>query len=341
MEQDISGLGVRPQNVVDKTNMRYENLRFNIDGKVYVIKQNSEDNFDSLVTFFKDDEFKGSGSGTFTYVIGTQFNIDTMLRTITKNEYTPGCDISNMHIWSKKAVTVQEIGSKHGSILDRLIDNYRKIIDNLRSDNLDMTLMYDNSIDQLYYSGEMKYDLENDTIYVNFLSGTYMTGIIDPLNPPRQTIDCITSFFKNIIGINNVIVDTSGRTFITETMTIEQLNQYVNNGMEVYVFDNERDADIYNNKSLEIGRKAGRRRNLINIMNKSPTDKLKQEIEQLTNEIAALEAIQAVRYYPKSFSGGKKTRFRRRCKRCNCVYTKKYKKYKRNHRNKNKNKNKK
>ena len=288
---------------------------FQIDGKYYIIEDTGgkigETSIYKLITLFKDDEFKGSGDNIFTYVIGTEYIINAENKTITRNSISNECDINKMHIWSKPAVSIQEIETKHGIIIQQLVENYNKIINAFKSlSEVDRTLLHDNAIDQVYYAGEMKY--ENDTLYVNFLSGTFMFERVDCKNPPIQMIECITNFFRNKLGINNVIIDTSCETFITEKMMIEQLNNYVNSGIKAYVFDNKNDAMAFKDKKNNIAKHISKKRMNENkrpylIKNNLPTDNLDKISEEIDMEINKLELINPTRYFPQSY-GGRKTR---------------------------------
>jgi len=288
----------------------YSNTTFKIRDKFYIIKEIIDDKnqINSLITLFKNDEFKGSGNGVFTYVIGTEYNIDLNEKTIKKNELLNICDINKMHLWCKHSSTIQEIETKHAHILKNLKNNFDNIFNELNKyGNVDPTLLHDNSIDQLYYAGEMKYDSNKNELYINFLSGTFMTGILDCKNPPQQTIDYVTFFFKNKIGIDNLIIDTSCETYITQNMTIEDLNKYVQKGLSVVFFDNKNDAEKYNNKNSEINKLINQRNIQENILKKiSNSSSAMENINKINNKIREYESLQGEPYIPSNLMFGEK-----------------------------------
>lgn len=312
--------GVEPTNIYGNQNYRvsWEKKMFNIDGKYYTIEDTGgnigENKINNLISLFKDEEFKYSGNDIFTYIIGTQYIIDVSNKQMMRHPILNECDINAMHIWSKASVTVQEIETKHGIIIQQLIENYNNIINGFETLNLDQTVLHDNSVDQIYYAGEMKYEQASDTLYVNFLSGTFMTGKVDCSNPSNQVKECITNFFKNKIGISNVIIDTSCKTYITKEMTMEQLNQYVNSGIKVYVFNSKNEANEYNNKPMTISRLKAKKIMNDNMLKKFPNNqKYINDSREIDEMIHNAESLEATRYYPPSY-GGKKNRKMRKYK---------------------------
>lgn len=311
-----NSLGIIGRNVQDmgRTKVGYAYNKFEIDGKIYMIKETDQDNIDRLITIFKNDEFKGSGSGIYTYVIGTQFNINVDNKTISRYEITDTntCDVDKMNIWLKKSVTIQEIESKHATIINNLLNNYDKIVQSFQSDeqNVDPTLYHDNAIDQLYYSGELRYNADNNSVDINFLSGTYMAGIIDCSNPPEQTIKCIKQFFSSKLSIDNVNIDTSCESYVTQNMTIEQLNQYVNYGIPVYIFHDKKIAQKFSDKNLLMSKLKMQIAQLERTLVRVPSDSTQEKMNNLKKELSELESLTAERYYPSS-SGGKYTKRRK------------------------------
>jgi hypothetical protein len=311
MEQNNS-LGIIGQNIRNdgQITLGYSHNIFEIDGKIYTVEETNQDTINRLITIFKNDEFKGSGSGIYTYVIGTQYNINVDDKTITRYEVSENCDIDKMNIWLKKAVTIQEIETKHGTIINNLLNNYNKILDSFQdeSSNLDYTTLYhDNTIDQLYYSGEIKYNQDTNSVDLNFLSGTYMSGIIDCSNPPEQTINCIKQFFSSKLSIDNVNIDTSCETYITKKMTIDQLNQYVSYGIPVYVFNDAKIANRFKNKDILIAKIKSQLLPLERMFKRFPSNVDTQEkINNLKKELIELEYLRGEKYYTSSH-GGKHT----------------------------------
>jgi|LakMenEpi03Aug12_release.lakeMendotaPanAssembly.Ray.scaffolds.fasta_scaffold36944_10 hypothetical protein len=318
------GINASPIDTDESYRVGWQNLLFKIDEKFYAIDDEGGEisGIKKLVHLLKDDELNGYGGGVFTYIIGTEYIIDVQNKTITRNYLSNMCDINKMHIWLKPASTIQEIESKHGIIMQELVDNYNTIINKFQlSENLDEMLLHDNAIDQLYYAGEILYEQNADTLRLNFLSGTFMSGIIDCSNPPQQVIDCITNFFKNKMNIQNIIVDTSCKTYINKIMTLDQLNTYVNSGVKAYVFDNLNDAQLYKNKPRDLGKIESKKRIVEAMLRRIPTDEINlKNLEDLNAQIATIKAFVPTRYVPQSF-GGKKYTFKNHKKR-----TTKYKK---------------
>lgn len=330
---DTNNLGVNPQEIRGKNFTGYANTLFKIDDKYYLIEQdaNNSEKIHKLITLLKNDEFKGSGNDIFTYIIGTEYKINTSNKTLTRYPTSYECDILNMNLWAKPSVTIQEIESKHGIIIDKLRHNHDIIINELQtSGTLDPTLEHDNSIDQLYYAGEMKYDNDTDTLYINFMSGSFMLDVIDSKNPSQKVIDCVKNFFENKLGITNVIIDTSGETYITQPMTIEQLNTYVNYGITAYVFDNERDAFLYSNKKKNLSSLYSQKTMNDRMLSKFPkNESYLKKSEELNSNINRLNSMSATIYVPES-SGGRKTR---KCRKCGCSIHSRRNKIRRNKKN--------
>ena len=317
----MESIGINPQEIETTQSQRsgYAYKNFEIDGKFYIIEEPTDDRerqrIMSLITLYKDDAFKSSGNNTFTYLIGTQYNINTVNKTIMRSHDAIRCDIDKLHIWSKPSVSIQEIESKHGTILQELIDNYNDISQAFATGRRpDDTKLYDNAIDQLYYAGEMKYNYDTNELSINFLSGTYMNGIIDCRNPPEQTISCIKRFLEEKIGIDNVVIDKSCESYINQKMTMELLNLYANNGIPVYVFDNKTNSDNYLQKPRNINILISQISQQERVAIKYPSADLTEKINKLKIELERVQGITAERYVPPHYAGAIIRRTRRRTK---------------------------
>jgi hypothetical protein len=319
----MDSLGVTTQQIdgPPPTLPAYEKAAFEINGVYYVIIDRIDRNMlKKLVSLHKDDEVLNSGHDIFTYIIGTQYMIDPRNKTILREPTSTVCDINKMHIWAKPCVSIQEIETKHSNILNELVENYNGLIQTFQtSSEIDETMIGLNSIDQLYYAGEIKYNRSTKTLNVNFLSGTYMAEMIDCANPRDEVRECVTKFFKEKCRPSDedieVIIDTSCKTYITHQMTIEQLDTYVNNGLEVYQFNDKKDAENFKNKNLAIARIKSKKGALENQM-KNPrmqmTPEVKEtklnEISQFDAEIQRIESLVGTRYVPQTHGGGKTRR---------------------------------
>ena len=258
---------------------------FQLDGddKVYVILDDTYDTqeINNINPLLKDNNIFGVyDEPIFTYIIGTQMEI--IEKNIIRDKINPTdqmCNIENMHIWAKLALSKQEINSKHNSILNDSHINYLNIESSfLNGENINNTELSNGIIDRIYYAGELK--INGQEVIINFLSGTFMNGLINATDPPQEARDCIESFFKKIDPTLSVVIDVSGTTFINKEMTRPLLNKYVSTvNLNVGVFTNRADASKYNKKNIDLAK-------LQNIIAQKTRSKYKDEgqISELTQQ---------------------------------------------------------
>lgn len=347
----------------ESTNIEDKLFKFDGDNNFYLILDTtfSSEGINRMNPLLKDDEIFGSKPGIFTYIIGSQATITNNQIFRDLSEPTDNiCNIENMHIWAKLALSTQEINSKHNSILQDSYLNYLNIQNSIENNKtIDETIKYNGIIDRIFYAGELKIDkkIEDEkdknkfiqNVYINFLSGTFMRDYIDCGNPPEETVNCINRFFKEKIFKNNnseivfdfvkksetndtsvieqkLTIDTTCNTFITQKMEKTLLDDYVRNiDLKVGVFTNEPDAKKYNKKNTELAKlnskiNAQRRSKF---PNESAIENLEKERDILLSNNFGMQMYQP-------FSGGNKKKTKRRryrkINRNNTKYNKRSKK---------------
>jgi hypothetical protein len=206
-----------------------------------------------------------------------------------------------MHIWAKLALSTQEINTKHNSILNDSYTNYLNIQSSINNNTpIDKTNKFNGIIDRIFYAGELKID-QNNNVYINFLSGTFMRDKILCDNPPEETTICIKRFVENIIKdnenikVNSVNIDTTCKTFINKNMTRDLLDNYITNiGLKVGVFNNRQAANDFNRKSLNLAKLRGKidskKKLKPQFQNVNEITKLQQEYDDLlSNDFGMVE----------------------------------------------------
>jgi hypothetical protein len=311
-------IGIKDQFVEYPTQLsaiEYKLIELDNDGKFYLILDDtfSREGVNKINPLLKDDEIFGTKIGDetiFTYIIGTQIEItkDKQLIRDIVHGMERECDIKNMHIWAKLALSKQEINTKHNSILNDSYVNYLNIESSiLNKTKINETDEFNGIIDRIFYAGELKID-KNNNVYINFLSGTFMDRQQIPCDkPPEDSKKCIDYFLKQI-GATSVTIDTSCKTFIDKQMTRDLLNQYVNTGMlKVGVFNNKKDALDYARKKIDLAKLQNQiiSKKRSKFINQGEINKLEQTYNDLLNN-----NFNMIEYNP--LSGGEKNKTKRR-----------------------------
>ena len=331
-------IGIQDQIVEYPQNeMGIENKIFQLDdGKFYVILENTDANgTNKMNSLLKNDEIFGakiSDDTIFTYIIGTQVNVTRdgkIMRNLSPAENKP-CNINEMNLWAKIALSKQEINTKHGSILYDSYVNYTNIQnainDNMPIDEMDL---FNGIIDRIYYAGELKLD-RNNHLHINFLSGTFMMDRMPCQDPPDSTRICLEDFFRNKLKFDGSFsIDTSCKTFIGHNMTQSLLDQYVlGSGLKVVVFNNKDDATMFLNKGRNLSKIKATIDRVTNMLNKYPNNQTnRDELNKLTANYNELNAnnFGMVEYVPQTFGGRKyKRKIMKKRKTKKYRYHKKY-----------------
>jgi hypothetical protein len=263
-------------------------FKFDGDNKYYTLLDNSFDinRVNILNPLLKDDEIFGvENNAIFTYIIGTQFNIlnNNLVRDSSPIQ-NQVCDLNKLHIWAKRAISIQEINTKHSHILRDSYLNYMNIQNTIQENKqIDDIIKHTGIIDRIYFAGELK--IQNNKVDINFLSGTYMEDLPCD-NPPEKSVRCVSSFLKNLNNDIEVNVDTSCETYMNSEikMTKELLNDYaLHTGLKIYMFETESDAKNFSKKPLELEKLKSRIYIENRILQKNPNN------EQIQNRIKTLE----------------------------------------------------
>lgn len=215
-------------------------------GAFYSVKfetgiRGSDTIFGKISTLFKDDELFAGEDGIYTWIIGTELN-----RDLTSNGIPRTCDVARMHLWCKRVESIQEIATKHHNIIGELMRNKRILTEGSSEDDIKM-VQHNGVIDYILYAGELKKRTmitgaartrggkhQECILEINFLSGSYMSEIVNASNPSDFTTDCVRNVFMNFAPVNfelNVVFDRSGSTFIIEGMNKDLLNEYIRRGL--------------------------------------------------------------------------------------------------------------
>ena len=261
----------QPQQITDY-NLSHGSIAYSLfqlendPSSFYLIDIDKHLEFDKIITLLKDSDIFTEDDGVFTWIIGTQLNDN-----LTSNGPPTSCDPSELHLWSKKVKSIQEIRTKHLDIIISSLSN-KNIISSNEADKEDIKdALYDGVIDYILYAGELmkktviENGIEKCILTINFLSGTYMSGIVDAENPNQYTKDCIENVFMNIarekdLNLNiDIRFDTSVETFINNKykMTLPLLQEFIYRGAKVYKFLNKSDALVMRDKPLNLAKLQG------------------------------------------------------------------------------------
>jgi hypothetical protein len=276
--------------------------------------------FEKINPLLEDDDIYTGDEGVYTWIIGTKLN-----RNLQSDGEPTSCDVSKLHLWCKKTQSVQEIRTKHADI----------IYSSISKKNYEEFDVEYNIIDYLLYAGELVLKRMNDkyNILINFLSGTYMSDVVNAENPSNYTKECVTNVFKKFsedYGINandvQIIFDTTLKTNINDEyqMTESLMDQFIHRGAKIYKFENKQEALAVKNKTLNLARLNSTLPVYERIGNQ-------QLIQDTLSKIRDLESINKENYRfnlkPIRYGGTKKKRKNKRNKKRKTI-TKKNKKSK-------------
>ena len=203
---DIEGIHDMGSPVVEKNCTMTEN------GKFYRI---SLDNFDKKRFQIQnplrmDRRIIKARDGTYIYIIATNEKAER------NGQY---------HIYSLRTLSIHEVKTKHTHLLNFLKKNKH--------------------IKNLYYAGEFKKKGEN--VEFNFASGTYMVGHVDNIltqDDVERNIPHI-EFVKGLFGKYELTAEITTDSLINSTnlpLTMSQLNELVEYGVEVIEYDTKKEC---------------------------------------------------------------------------------------------------
>lgn len=253
-------------NQITENNISHAAIAYNLfqlenDSSFYLIDVDNHLDFNNIITLLKDSDIFTEDDGIFTWIIGTQLN-----NNLTSNGPPISCNPSELHLWCKKVKSIQEIRTKHLDILTSSLSNKNIILSNEADKDDIKDALNEGVIDYLLYAGELikqtiiENGIEKCILTINFLSGTFMNGVVNSINPSQYTKECITNLFVNIVkeeelNLNlDIHFDTSSQTFINQKMTLPLLNEFIYRGAKVYKFLNKSDAMTFKNKALNLAR---------------------------------------------------------------------------------------
>jgi hypothetical protein len=200
---------ISPQEVdTTYSQMGAEQNIIKVDGIYYYIKSTPKRSpFIDKITYILEGDELISEPGVYTYII-------------VKNPKN-----NKPILFSKRVISLQEIQTKHNDLLSDLYDKL----------GLDIT--------SLYYAGEMLLEMKGDTIFLkfNYLSGTYMQGIIDP-DDPKQNVEVVIEILQHELKYPNIIYEyiPGLQTFITShrvPLTLSIIQDLLHAGADIYIID--------------------------------------------------------------------------------------------------------
>jgi hypothetical protein len=197
-------------------------------------------------------------------------------------------DIRTMQIFVKPTINISEIGTKHSNILKDICSN--KHIASQSSQSSQLSQLPTPKIIRVYFGGELSKTTDRNTEHtehitykLNFLSGTYSEGVINPLDVPPEVETEIERIFRlgvcEGVCLPNISVEISKTTDTFITTGNEPVEDFDYKMMDIY---GRYGAKIYKFKWPEEKDDADR-------MNPLDEISLKVSIEQLDRTRAALE----------------------------------------------------
>lgn len=316
IQLDVPPTKVDPKNISNQA-IPHSLFQLRDSNNFYFIEIQDDIDFKDVV-LLKDNDIFTEDDGVFTWIMGTQLNND-----LTSNAPPTMCNLENIHLWSKKTNSIQEIRTKHSNIILSSLLNKDIILNS--TDEYDRNdALTEGVIDYIIYAGELKKETINRngidycSITINFLSGTYMFDVIDSRNPSDNVKNCVTNILRNLAELErdtmpivlNVNFDTSGLTFITQqfNMTRELLNRYAYNGVKVYEFPDKKTASKFNNKKLNLAKLEA----MLDVYKRTGNEQL---IQKTLDEIESIKSlnIEDYRYQLKEIRyGGYKNKSKRK-----------------------------
>ena len=136
------------------------------------------------------------------------------------------------HIIFNKVYSVHEIGTKHQNIVNRIHENLKEI----------------------HLAGE--FAKKEDSLWYNFLSGTYMLDNIDVKDPFDDALDDFNDFMETITNYE-LVYDNTGTSFInTEniTFTHSDLDLFLKFGAEIHSFNTKGECIRSSKYKLDMAR---------------------------------------------------------------------------------------
>ena len=182
----------------------------------YITKVPPQSEFiDKITPLLEDDEII-SEPGFYVYVI------------------VSNPENSSPMLFAKRIISSQEIQTKHNDLLS-----------DIGKHGINIT--------QLYYAGEMIVEMDRDREHIhikfNFLSGTYMSGIINP-DDPQEHSEQVINIFKDKFKSDKITYEyVPGITsFITNAnipLTLESIEDFLQSGAEILKLRKEDTHDIF------------------------------------------------------------------------------------------------
>jgi hypothetical protein len=148
-------------------------------------------------------------------------------------------------LYAKRIFNKLEISTRHHDILINLKTHQEKEHFKRTGEKIDVEL-------SLLYAGELIVKIEQRNTYIlfNFMSGSYMYGVIDPKNPEGNDIRAMHIFQRDIgdvdINGNQIVYQymPDMDTFITSPVSEEFIREFLSYGSEIYKLDKEKYKEI-------------------------------------------------------------------------------------------------
>ncbi len=183
-----------------------------------------------------EDDAEGGEDGVYTWIIGSG----------PEREYPD----DEIHLFSAKS-NYTEIQTKHNHIMHAICINSgtrKKMTSGEIRNNIEVST----PIDKYYYAGEYNKITKPMTgengvtrkgiIKINFLSGTYMLGKVDPKNPSEEAIYDVNDIFNDAFPDYGIVFSNTGKTYIDYDIVASAVDEgmlydYFMAGAPIYKFN--------------------------------------------------------------------------------------------------------
>jgi hypothetical protein len=229
---DIEGIHDMGSPVVEKNCAMAEN------GKFYRINLDKLDKkrFQIQNPLRTDNNINTARDGIYVYIIATNKTDEI------KGKY---------HIYSLRTLSIHEVKSKHTHLLN--------------------SVKLKKGIKNLYYAGEFK--KKGKKVEFNFASGTYMVGHVDNIlteDDIERNIPHI-EFVKRLFAEYGLTAKITINSLINSTnlaLTMSQLNELVEYGVEVIEYDTKKECMDYINYPFQVLKAEMTHKNQLTVFNK-------------------------------------------------------------------------
>jgi len=230
--------------LIGKLSLNFENNCVSIGDKYYYVNIDNvnQDTLYSHQPLLVNQELYNKDDGIYVYMIGKN-KADQYITLV-----------------SIKVITINELGTKHKNILERLHGIY---------------------FDEVIYAGE--FIKKGNNIHYNFFSGTYMDGVVDATNPDIEHTSNVDHVFE-FLGFNPSFIKESIIKLKNLHLTMNEVNQLIKYGAKVFEYDTRTDCLKKENFKIESAKHDARYLTAVRASEKYKTPKPQYTILPLPKE---------------------------------------------------------